>query len=207
MSNSTSLELQQKHLNEHRFFSLEPNRIRLYVKDFDGEIETYIPYEKVTKTTRTITQQDGRLYIAAISFGIFALIGLLLNFVGASTLMRWTPLWAIASFVFFGFHFYKKRQYLLLDLTDHTSIFFLANKPSKSDLSQFLKLTYDARKKYLRDKYYAIDPANEPNDELGKFQWLLKEEIITEAEFQIMRSSLAMQMRPANEFQSKGLIN
>jgi hypothetical protein len=208
MPTSTPSELRQRHLSERREFFLEPNRIRLYVKDFDGETETYIPYEKLTTTTRTITQQDGRVYIAAISFGIFALIGFALYFVGTSTLMRWAPLWAIASVIFFGFHFYKKRSYFLLDLSDGKSIFFLANRPSREVLGRFVKSVYESRKRYLRERYYTLDPTNDSGDELAKFQWLLKEEIITESEFQVMKTSLITHKKyDSVEMQGKGLIN
>lgn len=207
MANSILSELRQRYLSERREFFLEPNRIRLYVKDFDGETETYIPYEKITTTTRTITQQDGRVYIAAISFAIFALIGFALFFAGTPTLMRWSPLWAIASIIFFGFHFYKKRKYFLLDLSDGKSVFFLANRPSNEELSQFMKSVYEARKRYLRNRYYVLDPNNDPNDEVAKFQWLLKEEIISEPEFQVMKASLIAQQRNQADFQGKGLLN
>lgn len=207
ISNATPPELRQRHLSERREFFLEPNRIRLYVKDFDGEAEIYIPYEKVTTTTRTITQQDGRVYIAAISFGIFALIGFALYFAGTSTLMRWAPLWGIASVIFFGFHFYKRRRYFLLDLSDGKSVFFLANLPSKEELSGFMKSVYEARKRYLRERYYVLDPTNDPSNEVAKFQWLLKEEIISEPEFQVMRTSLIAQQRNQADFQGKGLLN
>ena len=208
MSGSLPLELRQKYLNERREFFLEPNRIRLFVKDFDGETETYIPYERITSTTRTITQQDGRLYIAAISFGIFALVGFALFFAGEPILMRWAPLWGIASVIFFAFHFYKKRGYFLLDLNDGKSIFFLANRPSGEELTRFAKSVVEARKTYFREIYYTIDPTNDPDNELTKFQWLLKEEIITESEFQVMKTTLlAHKKNEFADFQHKGLIN
>lgn len=204
MSHSTPNELRQRYLSERREFILEPNRIRLFIKDFNGEIETYTAYEKVTTTTRTMTQQNGRVYLTAISFGIFALIGFALYFAGISTLMRWTPLWAIASVIFFGFHFYKKRKYLLLDLSDGKSIFFLADRPSQEEVGRFIQSMYEARKRYLREQYYTVDPTNDPSDEIAKFQWLLKEEIITAAEFQVMKAALITYKTGES---GKGLLN
>ncbi len=206
MSNSTPLELKQKYLFERREFSLESNRIRLFVKDLDGETESYIQYETVTSNTRVITRQDGRVYTAAISFGIFALIGFGLNFAGTSSLMRWSPLWAIASVVFFGFHFYKRRRYFILDLSDRKSIFFLADKPSKEKLREFIKSLYDTRRKYLREKYFVFNPANEPENEIAKLKFLLEQEIISDSEFQEIKATIVAQ-KSINEFQAKGFVN
>lgn len=113
-----TVELKQRHKNERREFLLEPDHTRLFVKDFDGEMENFVEYETVTRRTRTIVRQDGKTYVAAISFGLFALLGFGLGLAGMPALMRWSPLWAVASAVFFAFHLYKRRRYLLLDLTE-----------------------------------------------------------------------------------------
>jgi hypothetical protein len=192
MSLPNPVALKQKHLNERREFSLEPNRIRCYTKDLNGEGEAYLDYETLTSTTRKASHQNGTVYIMALSFGVFALIGLALNLAGFSTLMRWAPLWLVASLVLFGFHFYQKRRYFLVDLTTGKSIFFLADKPSREELERFIASMYEARKKYLREQYYQIDLTHEPNAELRKFFWLLKEGIISEIELQEMKESLDM---------------
>lgn len=193
MANPKLLELKQRYLNERREFFLEPDRIRLHTKDMDGETETFIDYESITPTTRLITRQNGRLYVAAISFGIFALVGFVLNFAGISALMRWAPLWGVASVILFGFHFYKRRRYFLVDLKNDRSIFFIADRPSKDAVKEFIQSMYESRKKYLRDRYFATNPISEPENELRKFQWLLTEGVISETEFQQMKVFLAAQ--------------
>ena len=179
-------ELRQKYLNERREFFLEEQRIRLIVRDLDGTFEKYVAYEILTHQRRSYTRQDGRLYIAAISFGIFGLLGLGANLLGESTLMRWAPLWLIASLVFFGFHFYKRRHFLLIDLDDKTQIFFLHNSPSKEKLEKFLADMYAAQKRYLRIHYLQIPPGSSEADEVNKLRWLQQKNAITEAEFQQM---------------------
>ncbi|MCX7852287.1 MAG: hypothetical protein N2383_05840 [Caldilineales bacterium] len=206
MTNSNSVVLKQKRLLERREFFLEPNRIRLFIKDLDGETEKYIPYETITPNTRSVTVQDGRVYIAAISFGIFALVGFALYFLGISSLMRWTPVWSVASIIFFGFHFYKRRKYLLLDLTDNTSIFFLANNPSKESLQDFISSLYAMRKKYIREKYFVFNPANDPDKEIARFRFLLEQEIISESEFEEMKK-IIIQTAISEFQQTKGFLN
>ncbi len=207
MMNSTPLELKQKYLFERREFFLEPNRLRLFVKDLDGESEKYIQYETITPNTRIITRQDGRVYIAAISFGVFALVGFGLNVAGISSLMRWSPLWAVASVIFWGWHFYKRRKYFLLDLADKTSIFFLANNPSKESLQKFINSLYAMRKQYLRDKYFIFNPENDPESEIARFKFLLEQEIISESEFQQMKAKMLNQKAVSEFQQTKGFLN
>ena len=183
MTDNLPTELKQRYLNERREFCLLPERVRILVKDTDGESEAFIEYEDITSTTRHRVQQDGKLYIAAISFAIFSVVGLAANAAGVSSLMQWVPLWIIATPILFAFHFAKRRRYLLVDLANDKSIFFLYNKPSKQALSNFLQAMQEARKKYLRKAYYVINPNNDPQSELDKLQWLLDQEAITEAEF------------------------
>lgn len=206
MTNPNMLELKQKYLFERREFFLEPNHIRLYVKDLDGETEIHIQYETITSSTRVITRQDGRVYLTAISCGIFALIGFGLHFAGISALMRWAPLWAVASVVFFGFHFFKRRKYFILDLSDRKSVFFLANQPSKEKLQDFVKSLYEKRRKYLREKYFVFNPTNDPDNEIARFNLLLEQKIISEWEFQEMKAIVIAQ-KGETESQIKVLIN
>ena len=179
-------ELRQKFLNERKDFFLEPQRIRLVTKDVDGHFEAFVRYEIVTPQHRSYTRQDGRVYIAAISFGIFGLIGLGLNLLGEDTLMRWSPLWLMASLVLWGFHIYKRRHYLLVDLGDKKQIFFLHNKPSKEKFEKFLEELYSAQRHYLRSRYLQILPGSSEADEIAKLRWLRHKEAITEDELQQM---------------------
>ncbi len=190
MDTAVGKTLEQKYLNERREFRLDASRIRLYVKDMDGEVETFIEYETITPQKRSIVQQDGRLYIAAISLGIFGLVGLVLNFAGIGVLMRWTPLWIVASLIFFGFHFVKRRLYLLVDLTTNKSIFFLQDRPSKAILDQFLSQMYDIQKSYMRKTYFVHTPGSDIDSEMRKFQWLFKQGFISEVELQQMRATM-----------------
>lgn len=85
-------ELKQKRLNAQRHFFLEPDRLRVVVKDLNGEVEAFVDYQNVSRTTRTVTEQNGRLYLVAISLTVFFLVGSILYFFGIPALMRWVPL-------------------------------------------------------------------------------------------------------------------
>ncbi len=62
MSTSSPSFLKQRYLNERREFYLEKERIRVYVKDANGEVEAFVRYPDLTTETRRISERDGRLY-------------------------------------------------------------------------------------------------------------------------------------------------
>ena len=190
MTETSRTELRQKYLNERRNFFLQPNRIRVVSKDANGEVEVYVKYEDLTPQMRYVTQQNGRLYTAAISFGIFSLAGLAANLAGEPLLMRWVPLWIIATVILFGWHLARRRRYLLVDLANGNSLYFLRDKPSPQDLSKFLDALQSKRYQYLRDTYFRIDADNDPHSEVHKFKWLADEGAITMEELNEMRKRL-----------------
>jgi hypothetical protein len=73
-------------------------------------------------------------------------------------------------------------------------------------LKSFIKSLYEARKQYLRKKYYVINPSNSLHGELEKFQFLLNEEIISDAEFQTMKTALDSLHTGHADLLSKGSI-
>ncbi len=186
MTDTTSpIELRQRHFFERREFFLEPDRIRLFAKNLNGEVETFVNYTHLTQSMRKATQQDGFIFVSAISLGLFALVGFGLNFLGVPALMRWSPLWAIASIIFWGFHFARRRRYLIVDLIDGDTILFLADNPSKEKLQAFLESMQTMKKEYIRREYFTpVDPDADPDDELDRYQWMLNQGIISEEEFE-----------------------
>lgn len=184
--------LKQRHVNERREFYLEPHQLRVYVKDIDGEVESLIEYEALTRQRRQVTKQTGWLYVVAVSFGLFGLVGILLNLAGDATLMRWTPLWLVASLIFLGFHAARRRRYTLIDLTNEQALYFLRDKPNQADFERFLTLMYDVQRNYVRTTYFVYEPGNDPDSEFRKLQWLLRQGFISDAEFHEMRTTIAV---------------
>ncbi len=192
MNKTVIASLKQKHLNERREFYLEPRQMRVYVKDFDGEVESFVEYETLTRQRRQVSKQTGWLYVAAVSFGLFGLVGIVLNLAGDATLMRWTPLWLLASVIFFGFHVARRRRYTLISLDNEHALFFLRDKPNKAEFERFLTLMYDVQRNYVRTTYFVYEPGNDPDSEFRKLQWLLRQGFISDVEFHEMRTTIAV---------------
>ena len=202
------ITLKQKSLSEIREFTLEPNRIRVHVKNINGDNEFFVGYDAITTTTRTVTQQNGRIYLLAIFWGLFALLGLIIELTQMVDLRGVSVLFALASIMFFGLHLFQKRRYFVVDLVNKHSLLFIANKPTPEQLADFIKSLYQARRDFYRKKYYVINPEEDPNEQLGRLKWLLTLEIISEAEFQTMKTSLDGSRKKDNaDFKSNGFLN
>lgn len=97
---------------------------------------------------------------------------------------------AIAAVIFFGFYLWRRRNYLLLGLANGNSLFFLKNNPSGEQLLAFLKEMEEARKRYFHREYFRIIDPDTPQRELNRFEWLLKEGIISKPELEDMKAEL-----------------
>ena len=190
MSDSSPTSLVQRYLGDRREFHLEEERIRCKQKDSSGEIEFFVNYLDLTTQTRRFVRRDGSIYTFAVSFGLFALVGFVADLLGYSLLMRWAPLWAIAAIIFFGFYFWRRRDYLLLDLTNGKSLFFLKDNPSAEALGRFLREMTEARKRYFRRKYFKIINPADPREEMARLEWLLNNDMISEQEMKDMAAEL-----------------
>jgi len=191
MSDRKTHELKQKRIGESRQFFLESNRIRLITNDLNGENEYYIDYDSLSTTTRTATQQNGKVWLNAIGLGLFTLFVLVFGLLTNHTeVIVVAILSGSAALALFGLHFYQKRRYLLVELNNKKQIFFIADKPSPEQLASFIKALYEARNNYFRQKYTSLDPEDDPDERLARLKWLLKEELISEAEFQEKKASV-----------------
>lgn len=190
MSTSSPSFLKQQYLNERREFYLEKERIRIYVKNANGDVEAFVRYEDLTTETRRVSERDGRLYNITISFALFAVVGFIAYLLGYPLLMRWAPLWAIAAVIFFGFYLWRRRRYVILSLSTGKSLYFLANNPSADAMLGFFKEMEEARNRYFRHKYFQILDPEQPGQELARFEWLLRQGIISKPEFEDMKAEL-----------------
>ncbi len=190
MSNSSPSFLKQRYLSERREFYLEKERIRVFYKDSNGDAEVFVRYEDLTTETRRVSTRNGFLYNMALSFGIFALVGFVAYALGYELLMRWAPLWAIAAVIFFGFYLWRRRSYLVLGLEGGKSLYFLTNNQPRDELLGFLKEMEETKKRYFRHKYFRIIDPELPQRELSRFDWLLKQGIISKPEYEDMVAEL-----------------
>lgn len=202
MTENKPLELKQKYLDQSRYYFLEPDRVRVIYKSLNGKNESFFDYESISTRTKSVTIQKGRVLIMAVVFGLFTLLGLFFGFIiNDPVLISISIIAGIISLIYFGLFFYQRRRYFVVDLYNNNfqknkSIFFIAGKPSPEQLASFIKSLFEARRNFLRDKYFVVDSDEEPARQLIRFKWLLNEELISEDEFQEMKQLLKSKDSP-----------
>ncbi|MDJ0569207.1 MAG: hypothetical protein QNJ53_09165 [Pleurocapsa sp. MO_192.B19] len=177
------MELHQRAWLEKRSFVLLPNKLKLYLKDTEGEYENYISYENLKSEAQIRCRKNSKLLfvtIAAISFAICILLqGLLINQGFNYAIV--VPL-TIAA-IFATLYQVKKQNYVIVETFDRKKVIFLRDKPNRQALEKFLNQLWRHRKKYLREKYFYINHNHDLKQQTERLRWLLEQNIITKAEF------------------------
>lgn len=184
------MELHQRSLFEKRSFYIEDEALRCIVRDSSGETEVYINYEDLTNVVRNHFVKNSRLFFIALSFSVFSIAGVLYSF-SMGTNIRHTGFWIAIAVVIGLFYQITKKQYKLINLNNDKALFIIKNKPSKSMMNHFIDELFAKRKAYLRENYYYIDGDNSREKELSRLNWLLKEKVITNDEYQFAKDELA----------------
>lgn len=176
------MELHQRTLWEKRSFFLLPNKLKLYLKDAQGEYENYIPYERLHSEAQIRSRKNYKLFfitVTAISFTVCILLQSLVLKQGWSHAI--IP--SIVTLVFGVLYAIKKESYIIIDTLDRKKVIFLKDKPNRRSLEKFLNQLWLKRKEYLRDKYFYIDRAQDLQQQTERLRWLLEQKVITKTEF------------------------
>lgn len=176
------MELHQKALLEKRSFFLLPNKLKLYLKDTEGEYENYIAYENLRNEAQICCRKNSKLLfitMATTSFAICILLQILLTNQGFKLII--VPI--IISILFAVLYQLKKQNYLIVETFDRRKVIFLKDKPNRQALENFLSQLWQYRKKYLRQKYFYINHNHDLQQQTERLRWLLEQNIITKAEF------------------------
>lgn len=177
------MELHQKGLLEKRSFFLLPNKLKLYLKDTEGEYENYIAYENLKNEAQLCCRKNSKLLfitMATVSFALCMLLQSLLTNQGFNLII--VPIIVAVSFT--TLYQLKKQNYIIVETIDRRKVIFLQDKPNRQALEKFLSQLWQYRKKYLREKYFYINHNHDQQQQTDRLRWLLEQNIITKAEFQ-----------------------
>lgn len=180
------MELHQKVFGERRSFFLLPNRIKVCLKNIRGEHESYFSYESLEREAQIIYHKSYRLLFAAI-VSIAFLVCLLLPSLAIRGQVYYTVYPLIVAILSIILYLYKRRNYVIIETKDCQKIIFIQNKSNRKALETFLIQLWLYRKQYLRDKYFYIDYSCDPDRQTLRLRWLLEQNIITRAEYELAR--------------------
>lgn len=177
------MELHQRALFEKRSYYLEEDKLRTFVKDADGETENYLDYEEFSSRTRLHMERNSRLFMVTVSFWAFAILGLVYGMATGSQ-VRHVGFWLLMALVLGAFYLMTKKRYILLDMDVGRSLFFLRNSPDQATVREFIDRIIKKKQQGLRDKYFYVNRDADRDREEARLKWLLKEDIITDEEYQ-----------------------
>ncbi len=176
------MELHQKTLLEKRSFFLLPNKIKLYLKNPEGEYENYISYEKLKSEAQIRCYKNYKLLfitiVAMSSAGCVLLQSFILN---SGFIHALFP--AIVALLFGILYQVKQQSYIVIDTVDRKKIIFIKDKPNRKILENFLKQLWHQRKQYLREKYFYINHNQNRQQQTERLRWLLEQKAISKTEF------------------------
>ena len=180
------MELHQKTLLEKRSFFLLPNKLKLYLKDVEGEYENYISYEKLTSETKIRCRKNHKLFlITTISIG-FAICVVLQSLMISAGFERAILASAIALMLAILYQT-KKESYIVVETVDRHKVIFLRDKPNRQSLEKFLDRLWLQRKQYLREKYFYIDRDRDMQQQIERLRWLYEQKAISQTEYKFAK--------------------
>jgi hypothetical protein len=103
------------------------------------------------------------------------------------------PPWFLLGVLCLVYYRFRQVKFTCIDAADGERILVIKNKEHDAILDAILSNRREALKKRFGD----VDPANDPENEAGKFEILRKEEIISDAEYEVaMRKIEDIKNRP-----------
>lgn len=176
------MELHQKTLLEKRSFYLLPNKLKLYLKNREGEYENYLSYESLTGEAKICCQQNSKLLFVAIALLTFSACILLQSLIiNQGFIYSIIPL--IIAFLSGIIYQYRQQNYIILETSDRRKVVFLRDEPNRQALDQFLAQLWIYRKRYLREKYFYINYNHDLKQQTQRLKWLLEQNVISNAEY------------------------
>ena len=180
------MELHQTAWLEKRSFILLPNKLKLYLKDLQGEHENYVSYEKLKSEAQIYSQRNHKLFfltIMAISFTSCILLQSVILNHGFSHVILPSLVTLICAVLYKT----KKQEYIIVETIDCKRVLFLRDRPNRRDLEYFLDQLWLHRKRYLREKYFYINHHQDIQQQMERLRWLLEQKVITKTEFKFAK--------------------
>jgi len=183
--------LKQRNLFITREFEISDRFLKVNISKPLSSIEDEFNLEDIsTKTVRKRSPNKVLMYIS-LALLVFMLITIISHFTekdGSSLLdiLVYAILFVPSLFLFYIT--YQNVVHLILN--DKRYLIFYANSPTKLEVDEFLENIKQNQKKYLLNRYAKQDPYVSDEQLANNLQWLYDRKIITETEFEELRSKL-----------------
>lgn len=176
------MEFRQKKGKNDIKFEITSDHLKYFIKDETSKGEYTVEYDSISPNKYELTEKNDNyknyaIYLLVLS--IIFLAGTIFLQIRSNAL-----LFLFGSIVLYIL--YQRSKVTFTVLEGEHKIYVI--KDDQHD--KILEKIKDARKEYMIQKYAKVNLSNNVDNELRKFAWLLKQNIITQEEFEEIKSLL-----------------
>lgn len=149
------------------------------IQSRSGSSEFHYPFEQIKTNKAFVTEQaKGALAVAGVFAGI-AVFVFVLSFSDNTVEPIAVPLWLSISLIVFFYYFKTRVRKVYLQTTENVTLDFLATKPSKEDVEEFIQQLLAERNTYLLSKYGQLTRHLDYASQFDNLNWLLNNRVFT----------------------------
>lgn len=177
------MEFRQKNRSTKLSFAFGPTELTYHIIDQSGEVEFLIDYAELPGNSRRIFMKTFFRNLGIV-FCVLGLIALASAAAGGAMWTNALPL-LIMGAAWLGAYYWNRANYTVLD-TVKGPIWILEDK----QLDAIHGEIKSRRKARILEIYGKVDPQRPPDVEIAKFEWLVKERVLTREEAEPILSRL-----------------
>ena len=170
------MEFIQKRMATNIRFEFTEVELKYWIRDNSGERDLNIDYSQAPGATRRVFERNNWLRNVGALWCLLGTVTMGLAAVGSRPLAG-ASFWLLLGVACLIFYRLTQTNYTVLD-TDNGTIWIMEDKQFASILSEL----QSRRKARLLDIYGAFNPNNDHDREIQKYDWLVKEQVLSREE-------------------------
>ena len=197
------MKLKQRKLFTQKELTLNKNSIKVKVKNLTSSEETTISLEEID-TRKMVYQKktDTLMLIVTLFFGIFFLINIFNpeNYKPDQDNPYGLSIFLFLASLFSGLiTFLKSKNVILIPTMNNGYLEVFRSKPSENDVDDFISKLSEKINLSLKDKYGKLDLDMPTEQQLMNISWLKEREVISELEFEQLKTQLTSLRKDQNK--------
>jgi len=176
------MKFEQKKCGTHITFEFLPDGVKYSLKDARHYEAFTVAYEELGTNTWEFEERPAVFQFLAYNFFILGVVQLGVAGIAKQPTLPW---WVLVAAFFNLLYRIRRVRYTVVDCGS-SRLYVIQDTYH----DQILKTLQAWKAEYLRSKYARIDRDNDPTLELRKLSWLRAEGIITDEEFEQLKSEL-----------------
>ena len=197
------MKLKQRRLFTQKELTLNKNSIKVKVKNLTSSEETTISLEEID-TRKMVYQKktDTLMLVVTLFFGIFFLINIFNpeNYKPDQDDPYGVFIFLFLVSLFSGLiTFLKSKNVILIPTINNGYLEVFRSKPSENDVDDFISKLSEKINLSLKDKYGKLDLDMPTEQQLMNISWLKEREVISELEFEQLKTQLTSLRKDQNK--------